>query len=111
MLISGATFASFTLAHNFWELWLTQFGLAASWAFIFVGSLRHLDECNVEKATSTGLFWSVQGLSAIIGPVCATVLIQVTDYHGIMYVAALFAVVATGLFVYLDRRMGDGKGC
>jgi MFS family permease len=110
--LSILTFLSFTLATNFWQLWLAQFPLAISWAFLYVGSLRMLDECNVEKATANGLFTSVIALSAIIGPVLSTILIQFTDYHGIMYMAALMALAGTLIFTVLARRgAGSTEAC
>ena len=104
--LSILTFISFTLATNFWQLWLAQFPLAISWALLYVGGLRMLDECNVEKATANGLFTSVIALSAIIGPVLSTIFIQFTDYYGIMYMAALMSLAGTLIFIALVRR-GD----
>jgi DHA1 family multidrug resistance protein-like MFS transporter len=105
-LLSIVTFVCLSLSRNFWELWLVQFILAAAWAFIYTGGLRMLDEMNVEKATSNGLFTSAIALSAIIGPLMATALIQFTDYRGIMLVAAAAAVAGTLAFIMLD---GDGE--
>jgi MFS family permease len=104
IVMSSAVFFSFTLAYDFWTLWLTQFGLATCWALIYVGSLRKLDECNVEKATANGLFTSVIAMSAILGPLMSTALIQVTDYTSIMYMAAVFSLISAVVYVILQRR-------
>jgi MFS family permease len=110
--LSVLTFLSFPLATNFWQLWLAQFPLAIAWAFLYVGGLRMLNDCNVEKATANGLFTSVIALSAIIGPVLSTIFIQFTDYRGIMYMAALMSLAGTLIFVAMSRRGHmDSDGC
>lgn len=103
LLLTTGVFISISFAQNFWQLWATQFALAASWAFLYVGALVRLDERNVEKATANGLFTSVIALSAIIGPLIATGLIQFMDYRGLMYVAAVLALVSVGVFLAMDR--------
>ncbi len=113
LLISTATFISFTFAQNFWHMFPTQILLGASWGTIYVGSLKFVMEKNVERGTSTGLLNSVLSISAIIGPLLGGMIVGGVlslgfdlgiAYRSTMWVAALMAVVSFFLFLSALKR-------
>jgi len=104
IILSALSFFSFTLAQNFIQILIAQPLLAFSWSLMFVGGMRYLSERNLEKATSTGLLNSTLSLSAIIGPILATVVIQFGDYYTLMYLATIMATVSFILNQFLQRR-------
>jgi MFS family permease len=101
--MSFITFISFTLAQNFWHMFPTQIMLGASWATIYVGSLKFIMERNVERGTSTGLLNSVLSISAIIGPILGGVIVGSVlslgfdlgiAYRSTMWVASSMAIIS-----------------
>jgi len=67
--LSSLTFLGYAFTTNIWMLIPMQALLAASWSFLYVGSLRYLTDRNPEKATATGLLNSSIGISAFLGPI------------------------------------------
>lgn len=67
--LSSLTFLGYAFTRNIWMLIPMQALLAASWSFLYVGSLRYLTDRNPEKATATGLLNSSIGISAFLGPI------------------------------------------
>ena len=108
LVLSIITFISFTLAQNVWQLLPTQGLLGMAWAATYVGSLRGVTESSEEKATAAGMLNSTTSLSAILGPVCATALVAVTDdYLSTMYFAAAMSAVSLVLYIVLRGRSGE----
>jgi MFS family permease len=103
-LFSAITFFSFSLVKNFWQILPIQVLLGTSWAFMYVGALRYLTERNEEKATVSGILDSILSLSAIIGPVLATIILSFSDYRFSMYVATLIALASFSTFKSFGRR-------
>jgi len=103
LILAALTFLSFTFVSNFWQIMPTQVMLGFSWAFLYAGSLRHVTEKNVEKATVSGMLDSVLSLSSIIGPFLATFVIQFGDYRTTMYIASLLAFISFVVFRLLEH--------
>jgi len=104
LLFSAVTFFSFTLAKNFWQILPTQVLLGISWSLMYVGALRYLTGRNEEKATVTGILDSILSLSAIIGPILATIILSFGDYRLSMYVATLLALASFSTFKSFGYR-------
>jgi DHA1 family quinolone resistance protein-like MFS transporter len=105
LVLSALTFLTFILARNVWELLPTQFLLGISWGCTYVGALRAVTESSEEKATAAGIFNSTTSLSAIVGPVFATVLVALTgSYESTMYFAAAMSAVALVLHYAMRTR-------
>jgi len=103
-LFSAITFFSFTLVTNFLQILPTQLLLGISWAFMYIGALRYLTERNDEKATVSGILDSILSLSAIIGPILATIILSFGDYKLSMYVATSLALASFFIFKTFDHR-------
>ncbi len=104
LVLSAITFVTFTLAENVWQLLPTQVLLGISWGCTYVGALRAVTESSEEKATAAGIFNSTTSMSAILGPLFATVLVGFTGlYESTMYFAALMALVSLMLYYVLRR--------
>jgi MFS family permease len=107
LVLSALTFVSFVLARNVWELLPTQILLGVSWGCTYVGALRGVTEGSREKATAAGLFNSTTSMSAILGPVFATVIVGMTgSYESTMLFAAAMSVISLALYLVLRRRAG-----
>jgi DHA1 family quinolone resistance protein-like MFS transporter len=99
LLLSGLTFLSFTLAQNHIQLLPTQIFLGMSWAFLYVGAIRFVNEHNPERGTATGILNSVISISSVVGSICAVALIAIFgDYRWIILCASVMAF--SGLIVY-----------
>jgi len=103
MILSGITFFTFTLARNFWEIIPTQFLLGTSWAFLYVGALRHLTDSNREKATVSGMLESILSLSSVIGPFLAVAIVPFDSYRTIMYIASALSFISLVVFQVLGH--------
>lgn len=103
-LISTITFFSYTLASNFWQILPAQVLLGTSWGLLYVGALRYVCERNDESATVSGILDSVLNLSAIIGPILATILLSLGDYKTGMYVASLLALISFFVFNFFESK-------
>ncbi len=108
LVLSVVTFVTFVLARNMWELLPTQILLGVSWGCTYVGALRGVTEGSREKATAAGLFNSTTSMSAILGPLFATLIVGITgDYESTMLFAALMSVVSLVMYGALMRRTGS----
>ncbi len=100
--LSAVTFFSFTLASNFLQMLLTQVMLGVSWAFLYVGGLRLVEERGRSfdgVGTSTGLYNSSFSVAQAIGPVLAIFFFDLSHgYTLAMRMAALITSVFIGLF-------------
>lgn len=103
-LISAVTFFSYTLASNFWQILPAQVLLGTSWGLLYVGALRYVCERNDEKATASGMLDSVLNLSALIGPILATILLSLGNYRAGMYVASLLALISFFVFNFFESK-------
>ncbi|RMG27191.1 MAG: MFS transporter [Methanobacteriota archaeon] len=100
--LSAMTFFSFTLASNFWQMLLTQMMLGVSWAFLYVGGLRLVEESGKTfdgVGTSTGLYNSSFSVAQAIGPILAIYFFdQSHDYTLAMKMAALITFSFISIF-------------
>jgi MFS family permease len=107
LVLSALTFVTFLLARNVWELLPTQILLGVSWGCTYVGALRGVTESSREKATAAGLFNSTTSMSAILGPLFATLLVGITgSYETTMLFASVMSVASLVLYYGLRRRAG-----
>ena len=102
--LSAATFVSFTLARDFWTMVPTQVALGTSWSLLYVGALKFVLERGAERATSSGLLSSAMSISATVGPLLGGAVAEGFGRPMTMYVAAVLAVVAVGVFAATLRR-------
>jgi DHA1 family quinolone resistance protein-like MFS transporter len=102
LFLSGVTFFSFTLAQDYIQLLPTQVFLGMSWAFMYVGALRYINERSEEHGTATGILNSVISISSVIGSMLAIVIISILgDYRGVILVATAMAFAGLILFSIL----------
>ncbi len=107
LVLSAVTFVTFVLARNTWELLPTQILLGVSWGCTYVGALRGVTEGSREKATAAGLFNSTTSMSAILGPLFATVIVGFTGaYESTMIFAAVMSGISLALYYVLRRNGG-----
>ncbi len=104
LALSSATFVTFTVARNFWEMLPTQIALGISWSFLFVGALKFVLERGVERATSSGLLASAIAISATIGPLIGGAIAEAFGRTTPMYVASAMAISALAVFATTLRR-------
>ena len=104
---SALTFFTFLLAGNYWQIIPSQILLAASWACLYVGSLRYVMDRNKEKATVSGILSSVLNISGIIGPVLGGFAALAIGFKGTIGIASVMAAVAFFIFLYELRSSGE----
>jgi MFS family permease len=80
-----------------------QLLVGLSWSCLYVGSLKHLTENNIEKAASMGMLSSVIHISGAIGPLAAGVVAQYYGFEAVMYFAALMTAAAYLASRFIDR--------
>jgi MFS family permease len=96
LLASIVVFVTTPMITDYRQAIPMQLLIGLSWSCLYVGSLRHLTENNVEKATSTGMLSSVIHISGAIGPLMAGVVAQYFGFKAVMYLAA--AMTASAYF-------------
>ncbi len=101
--VSTFVFLFYSFAINYWQVFPLQALLGVSWAFLYTGSLIYLMNRNIEKATSTGIFHSLRGLSGIFGPILGGVIAQIWGFKEVMYFAALLSSIV--FFIFLRRYL------
>ncbi len=74
LVASAVTFFGYGISPNWQIILFFQIVLGFSWANLYLGSMKHLLEKNVEQATATGFLSSVIGLSGIVGPLIGGVI-------------------------------------
>ena len=104
---SAVTFFTFMLADNYWQIVPSQVLLAASWACLYVGSLRYVMDRNREKATVSGILSSVLNVSGIVGPVLGGFAAVAIGFKGTIGIASVMAAVAFCIFLYELRASGE----
>jgi len=102
--LSLLTFLSFTFAQDYVQLLPLQVLLAASWSFLYVGSLLYLMRHNVEKATCSGILSSMHSLSMVGGSILGGVIAQLFGYVATMYVAAILTIAGYVCFQIGSRK-------
>lgn len=104
---SAVTFFTFLLAENYWQIVPSQVLLAASWACLYVGSLRYVMDRNKEKATATGILSSVLSISGVVGPVLGGLAAMTIGFRGTIAIASVMSAIAFGIFLYELRVSGE----
>ncbi|MEM4293511.1 MAG: MFS transporter [Thermoplasmata archaeon] len=110
--LSGVTFLTFTFASNFYQMIPTQVLLGLSWATMYLGALKYINERNEEHSTASGLLGGTTSLANIIGPIITGLVIgnialanaTLTTFHMVMYIASGFACTALGLYLFGNRK-------
>jgi len=103
LVLSALTFLSYSIMTNVWEMIPVQVMLAASWSFLYVGSLNYLTTKNREKATATGLLNSSIGIAAFLGPILGGIFMSfVSDYRYLMVFS--FVIASLGAIIF---KMGE----
>lgn len=95
---SALTFLGYAISPNWQIILFLQILLGFSWANLYLGSLKHLLENNLEQATATGFLSSVIGLSGIIGPIIGGV-VCLLGLRVLLFTSTLIAGIA-----FLFRR-------
>jgi len=104
LILSSLTFFLYAIITNVWEMLPVQVILAASWAFLYVGSLNYLTAKNPEKATATGLLNSSIGISAFLGPILGGVFMSfIPDYRYLMVFSGVVALMGVIVFKIGER--------
>ena len=104
---SAVTFFTFLLADNYWQIVPSQVLLAASWACLYVGSLRYVMDKNKEKATASGILSSVLSISGVVGPVLGGFAAVTIGFRGTIGIASLMSAIAFGIFLYELKASGE----
>ncbi|MGD9963324.1 MAG: MFS transporter [Thermoplasmata archaeon] len=104
---SAVTFSTFLLADSYWQIVPSQMLLAASWACLYVGSLRYVMDRNKEKATASGILSSVLSISGVVGPVLGGLAAETIGFKGTIGVASLMSAIAFGIFLYELKVSGE----
>jgi len=104
---SALTFFTFLLADNYWQIVPSQLLLAASWACLYVGSLRYVMDRNKEKATVSGLLSSVLNVSGIVGPVLGGFAALSIGFKGTIAIASVAGAISLVIFLYGLKASGE----
>ena len=103
LILSFFVFAGFAIFPEFWIVFLLQVVLGTAWSALYVGSLKSVTETSNEHSTAAGLLRSVQGLSAVLGPIAGTILVFVfSSYTSTMFFAAFMTLIALAVFIPLS---------
>lgn len=103
LVLSAATFLSFTFAQNAWQLLPLQAPLGVSFACLWLGSMKEILERNEERATATGLLNASMNLSNVAGPLAGGLIAAALGFHATMYFATTATVLSFVLFLLLRR--------
>ncbi len=105
LILSALTFLAYAFTVNIIMIIPIQVMLAASWSFLYVGSLRYLTGRNPEKATATGLLNSSIGISAFLGPLIGGAFMHFFhQFRALMLFSFLLSSLATLLFFATHKR-------
>lgn len=97
LYVSIATFISFGICHNFWQILPFQILLALGWSCLYLGSLKYLMEHNEEHSTAVGIFNSISSLAGIVGPLLGG-LTGNLGYPAVMFTAVILTIVGALVF-------------
>ena len=92
LLLSTIVFMMYPFASSYLQVAPIQILLGVAWSALYLGCLKSMGDENVEKATATGLLYSAQSLSAIIGPLLCALLPETHNYAYVMAGAALISL-------------------
>lgn len=102
----SAAFFSMFLSQNIWHIVLVQLMIAASWSFLYVGSLRYVTEGDVRKATTSGLLSSIISLGSIFGPLIGGMISEIIGgYRGNMLIAGIIGASSLLMYEILIRKI------
>jgi MFS family permease len=101
LLLSTVVFVSYYFSSYYLQLVPVQLLLGVAWSSLYVGSLLHLVEKNVERATSTGALGSTISLATMIGPFLGGLISEIFGMRAVFLVAS--ALTLAGLV--LSKRM------
>ncbi len=104
---SAVTFFAFLFVGTHWQIIPAQLLLAASWASLYVGSLRYVMDKNKEKATASGILSSVMSISGIAGPILGGVAAAALGFKGTITIASIMSAIALMIFIYELRVSGE----
>ena len=107
LLLSVVTFLLFFSATVWWQFLPMQIILAASWAFLYVGSLKYVTEQNIERATATGMLNSILSLCVIFGAVIGGSIAFYFSKKGTIFAAALLSSI--GLIMWLAYEFREWR--
>ncbi len=108
LILSSLTFLSYGFAASIWMILPIQVMLAASWSFLYVGSLRYLTDNNREKATATGLLNSSIGISAFLGPLIGGALMHfLPTFRALMLLSFFLSSLGVILFSFASKKSGS----
>jgi hypothetical protein len=95
--LSALVFCSYYFASSYLQLLPIQLLLGLAWSSLYVGSLLHLLERNVERATSSGLLGSTISLAAVVGPLLGGVVSQALGMRAVPLVACGLTLLGLGV--------------
>lgn len=105
--LSAVTFLLFAMTQNYLQIIPLQIILAASWAALYVGSLKYVTERSPEKATSMGWLQGMISIAGIIGPLLGGYLDLAIGYREAILVAMLLSVA--GLIIFQVSKAIEKK--
>ena len=103
LVLSAATFLSFTFAQNAWQLLPLQAPLGVSFSCLWLGSMKEILERNEERATATGLLNASMNLSNVAGPLAGGLIAAAMGFHATMYFATIVTILSFATFFLLRR--------
>lgn len=92
--LSAMVFLSYALINSWHLIILVQILLGIAWSSLYVGSLLHLIDKNVEKATATGLLGSAMSLSAVVGPLIGGLISQLFGFQLLFLFSFLLCIIS-----------------
>lgn len=95
--LSAFVFFFYYFATTYLQLLPVQLILGLAWSFLYVGSLLHLIERNVERATSTGLLGSTISMAAVVGPLLGGVVSEIFGMRAVPLFACGLALAGLGV--------------
>lgn len=98
LALSAVTLLGFSFARSPNHLLPLQVLIGASFASLWLGSLKEVLEHNVERATATGLLNASMSLSNVIGPLIGGFVASLYGYHSAIYLGA--GIAGTGLVLF-----------
>lgn len=92
-ILSACVFILYFFAQNPYQILPIQLILATGWSFVWLGSMINLSSRNEEKATSTGILGSMNGLAQAIGPFLGGAIAQLLGFHAVFVFAAIMCLL------------------
>ena len=105
LLLSVLVFILFLGAGVWWQFLPLQLLLAASWAFLYVGSLKFVTEQNVERATASGMLNSILSLSAIFGAIVGGAVAFYFSKQATIGVAIIMSALGTLAWIIYELKV------